>query len=59
MNSIPLKTFNMLFLLQYFQFCPFISSLSVNVSVLTLVMISVDRYKGKSSSYSRFVFTRS
>ena len=55
MNSIPLKTFNMLFLLQYFQFCPFISSLSVNVSVLTLVMISVDRYKGKSSSYSRFV----
>ena len=28
------------------QFCPFVSSLSVNVSVLTLVMISVDRYKG-------------
>ena len=28
------------------KFCPFISNLSVNVSVLTLVLISIDRYKG-------------
>jgi len=28
------------------KFCPFVSSLSVNVSVLTLVMISIDRFKG-------------
>ena len=29
------------------KFCPFISNLSVNVSVATLVMISIDRYKGR------------
>ena len=34
------------------KFCPFVSNLSVNVSVLTLIFISVDRYKGIMSPLS-------
>ena len=34
------------------KFCPFISNISVNVSVLTLVFISIDRYKGIMSPLS-------